>query len=91
MRANKPETRLALFNKGMTKIHKIVLYSVWNSGVIPADWKMGLVVPSWKGKGDDKDCNSYRGVKVLLVPDKTCVRLLQNRIRLHLLDYQRPE
>ena len=28
-----------------------VLTAVWHSGTIPPDWKKGLVVPIWKGKG----------------------------------------
>ena len=42
-----------------------VLCSAWNTGVIPTDWKRGLVVPLWKGKGDRQDCNNYRGVTLL--------------------------
>ena len=38
-----------------------VLCSAWNTGIIPTDWKRGLVVPLWKGKGDCQDCNNYRG------------------------------
>ena len=36
--------------------------SAWNTGIIPTDWKRGLVVPLWKAKGDHQDCNNYRGV-----------------------------
>ena len=46
-----------------------VLCSAWNTGIIPTDWKRGLV-PLWKGKGDRQDSNSYRGVTLLSVPDK---------------------
>ena len=28
-----------------------VLTAVWHSGTIPPDWKKGLVIPIWKGKG----------------------------------------
>ena len=44
-----------------------VLCSAWNTGIIPTDWKRGLVVPLWKGKGDRRDCNNYRGVTLLFV------------------------
>ena len=40
-----------------------VLTAVWHSGTIPPDWKKGLVVPIWKGKGDRQDCSNYRGHK----------------------------
>ena len=37
-----------------------VLTAVWHSGnTLPPDWKKGLVVPIWKGKGDRQDCSNY--------------------------------
>ena len=36
-----------------------VLCSAWNAGIIPTDWKRGLVVPLWKGKGHRQVCNNY--------------------------------
>ena len=36
-----------------------VLCSACNTGIIPTDWKRGLVVPLLKGKGDRQDCNNY--------------------------------
>jgi sorting nexin-29 len=68
-----------------------VLVAVWESGIIPTDWRQGLVVPIWKGKGDRLDCNNYRGVTLLSVPGKVLARLLLSRIRSHLLLFQRPE
>ena len=68
-----------------------VLTAVWQSGTIPPDWKRGLVVPIWKGKGDRQDCNNYRGITLLSVPGKVLAHLLLMRIRNQLLMYQRPE
>ena len=51
-----------------------VLCSVWNTGIIPTDWKRGLIFPLWKGKGDHRDCNNYRRVTLLSVPGKVFVR-----------------
>ena len=59
--------------------------------MIPSDWKRGIIVPLWKGKGDRQDCNAYRGVTLLSVPSKVLARILLNRIRPHLLKHQRPE
>ena len=61
-----------------------VLTTVWHSGTIPPDWKKGLVVPIWKGKGD-------RGITLLSVSGKVLAHLLLTRIRTHLLKHQRPE
>ncbi|KAG0713639.1 Pikachurin [Chionoecetes opilio] len=68
-----------------------VLTAVWQSGTIPPDWKRGLVVPIWKGKGDRQDCNNYRGITLLSVPGKVLVHLLLTQIRSHLLKHQRPQ
>ena len=46
-----------------------VLCSAWNIGIIPTDWKRGLV-PLWKGKGDRQDCNNYQGMTLLSEPGK---------------------
>ena len=52
-----------------------VLCSAWSAGIIATDWKRGLVVPLWKGKGDRQDCNNYRGVTFLSVPGKVFARI----------------
>ena len=68
-----------------------VLCSAWNTGIIPTDWKRGLVVPLWKGKGDRLDCNNYRGVTLLSVPGKVFARIIIDGVRNNLLEHQRPE
>ena len=71
-------------------LHALVC-SVWSTGVVPTDWKRGLIVPIWKGKGDSRECNNYRGVTLLSVPGKVFARILLNRVRQLLLEHQRPE
>ena len=68
-----------------------VLTAVWHSGTIPPDWKRGLVIPLWKGKGSRQDCGNYRGITLLSVPGKVLAHILLMRIRPHLLKHQRPE
>ena len=60
-------------------------------GVVPQDWRRGLVTPIHKGKGDQKDCDNHRGIPLLSVPSKDVLRLYLNRIRDHLVLTQRPE
>lgn len=43
-----PQTSLTLFNR------------ILDSGIIPEDWTLGLIVPH-KKKGEARDCNNYRG------------------------------
>ena len=44
-------------NAVLMSLH-VVLCSVWNTGIIPTDWKRGLAVSLWKGKGDCQECNN---------------------------------
>ncbi len=61
---------------GEAMIHSLhaVLTPVWQSGTIPCDWKRGLVVPIWKGKGCRQDMRhghltvTWGGVLMSLVP-----------------------
>ena len=78
---------------GGAMIHGLnaVLTAVWQTGTIPPDWKRGLVIPIWKGKGDRQDCNNYRGITLLSVPGKVFAHILLVRVRSHLLKGQRPE
>ena len=53
-----------------------VLTAVWHSDTIPPDWKKGLVVPIWKGKGDHQDWKNDCGITLLSVPGKVIAYLL---------------
>ena len=68
-----------------------VISEVWESAIIPTDWRKGIIVPFWKGKGDRSDCGNYRGITLLSTPSKVFARILLSRIRQHLLETQRPE
>ena len=71
-------------------LHAVLCFA-WNTGIIPTDWKRGLVVPLWKGKGDRKDCNNYRAATLLSVPGKVFAQIILDRVRHHLLEHQHPE
>ncbi|XP_069985570.1 uncharacterized protein [Penaeus vannamei] len=61
-----------------------VLAAIWQSGTIPSDLLRDVVIPLWKGKGDQWDCNNHRGITRLSIPSKVL-----RRIRDHLLRHQR--
>ena len=67
-------------NAGLMSLHA-VLCSVWNTGILPTDWKRGLVVPEWKGKSYCQDCNNYRRVMLLSVPGKVFAQIILDRVR----------
>ena len=47
---------------------------------MPDEWQTGVLVPIFKGKGDVRSCNTYRGVKLLEHAMKIVERVLE-RIR----------
>ena len=47
-----------------------------NSGVIPDEWKMAIVTPLYKNKGDIESSDSYRGISVLPPIAKVFEKLL---------------
>ena len=50
-------------------------------GRIPKEWRMGLIVPIWKRKGDVHDPGKYRGITLLSQVLKLLERILDARIR----------
>ena len=72
-----------LLNNGgivvLVSLHAVLCF-VWNTGIIPTDWKRGLVVPLWKGKGYRQDCNNCQGVALLSVPGKVFTQVILDRV-----------
>ena len=55
--------------------------SIWNTGIIPINWRRGIVVPIWKWKCDSHECNGYKAVTLLSVPSKFLAQILLDKIR----------
>jgi len=53
-------------------IHKLII-SIWNKEELPEEWKEWIIVPIHK-KGDETDCNNYRGISLL----PTTYKILSN-------------
>ena len=53
---------------------------IWEKEEVPAQWKGGIVIKLPK-KGDLRDCNTYRGIMLLSVPDKVLNRVLLERMK----------
>ena len=51
-------------------------------GSILEDWRTGLIVPIWKGKGDVQDPGKYRGISLPSHVMKVLERILDGRIRM---------
>ena len=57
------------------------LCSIWDTGIIPTDWRRAVVFPIWKGKYDTEECNNYRRVTLFSVPDVVLARIFLDSVR----------
>ena len=48
---------------------------------LPDKWQTSVLVPIFKEKGDVRNCNTYRGVKLIEHAMKIAERVLERRIR----------
>ena len=51
------------------------------AGEVPADWRMAVIIPIYKGKGDKHVCGNFRGISLLSVVGKVYGRGLDNRLK----------
>ena len=62
---------------------------IWKEEKIPRDWEVGVILPLIK-RGDNTDCNNYRGITLLSVVSKVYERILEKRLK-RILDSQLEE
>ena len=60
---------------------KRLLNVCMKEGSVPEEWRTGLIVLIWKGKGDVQDPGKYRGITFLSHLMKVLERILDGRIR----------
>ena len=53
---------------------------------MPDEWQTSVLVPIFKGKGDVRNCNTYKGVKLLEYAMKIVERVLERRLVLGIKD-----
>ncbi|KFO07782.1 hypothetical protein N312_12828, partial [Balearica regulorum gibbericeps] len=61
----------------------IICQKSWESGEIPADWKLASVIPIYK-KGMKEDAGNYRTVSLTSVPGKIREKIILDTIERHL-------
>ena len=61
----------------------IICERSWESGEVPADWKLANVIPIYK-KGMREDPGNYRPVSLTSVPGKIMEKIIQGPIERHL-------
>ena len=57
-----------------------------DSGHFPNEWKIAIVTPLYKRKGDESDPNNYRGISVLPPLCKLVEKILGNQIRSYFIE-----
>ena len=68
-----------------------IFKAAWNTGQLPDDWRKGIILPFYKGKGSRQDCCNYRGITLLSVPGKLFAHILLSRVKERLLKQRRKE
>ena len=63
---------------------------VWLTEQIPEDWRKGIILPFWKGKGDALTCSNQRDITLLSIPGKTFARVVINRAIPAMHHHRRP-
>lgn len=71
-------------------LHKL-FQCVWKEGKVPADWRDGMIISLYKGKGSKSDCSSYRPITLLSVPGKVFAHVILARIKPLLYRNRRPQ
>src|SRR6218665_4108056 len=64
---------------------------MWSDGVITQDWKKGIILPIYKGKGSRRDCKNYRWITLLSCPWKLFAHILLERVKDILIAARRKE
>ena len=64
---------------------------MWKSGLVPAEWREGIIVSLYKGKGPRNNCGSYRPISLLSVPGKVFANVLLARLQPLLTARRRPQ
>lgn len=73
-----------------TEVLYHLLNKIWDTEVIPTEWKTGLMVTIPK-RGNLSECNNWRGIMLLSIPSKVFCRIILDRIQTALDDQLRKE
>ena len=68
-----------------------LFHIVWETGRVPSEWREGLIVSLYKGKGTKNDCANYRPITLLSIPGKVFANVLLARIQPLLDKHKRPQ
>jgi len=58
---------------------------VFDTGIIPESWTIGIINPIYKNKGDTSKAENYRPITLLSCLGKVFTSVLKNRIRRYIV------
>ena len=59
----------------------LLFNSVKDGNPMPDNWRTSHLIPLYKGKGDSRECNNYRSIKLMSHTMKIYERVLNSRLR----------
>ena len=71
-------------SKDMIEVITNLFNLILDSGVIPTNWCLGIIIPLYKNKGSVNDPDNYRGITLLSCLSKLFTSALNNRITIFL-------
>ena len=66
----------------MLPLYEKIFNLVFDSGVIPEAWVIGIICPVFKNKGDPRDPNNYRSITLVSCFGKVFTSILNRRLKL---------
>ena len=64
----------------MIPLYVKLFNKILDSGEIPEDWLVGLIIPIYKNKGSKEEANNYRGITLLSCLGKLFTSILNDRL-----------
>ena len=69
-------------DKHLLSFYTKIFNKVLESGNIPESWTVGVIIPIYKNKGDEKDPSNYRGITLLSCLGKVFTKIINERLEL---------
>ena len=67
--------------QSMMKIYLKFFNLIFNSGMVPESWTLGIIKPIYKNKGDPQHPENYRPISLLSCLGKLFTCIINNRLK----------